>query len=133
MSFNYPVCPTPEQKTQYLTFITSLKNVLPCGKCRDNLSDNLIKFPLTLAHLKDRHTFSLYIFKLHEIVNTMLKKKSHLTYDEVRERYEHFRARCVAGDVSEKGCTDSLYGVKSKCLLKIVPLETKCNTLVIEK
>jgi hypothetical protein len=66
----------------------------------------------------------------------MLHKKSYLSFDDVRERYEHFRARCTPPKEpsisSEKGCVDPLYGEKSKCLLKIVPLETKCNTLEID-
>ena len=33
----------------------------------------------------------------------------------------------------EKGCTEPLYGDKSKCILKIVPQETQCDTFQIEK
>ena len=44
--------------------------------------------------MKSRYTFSKYVYNLHEVVNTMLNKKSNLSYDEVRERYENFRARC---------------------------------------
>ena len=44
--------------------------------------------------MKNRYTFSKYIYKLHEKVNTLLNKKSGLTYCDVRERYEHFRSRC---------------------------------------
>jgi len=65
----------------------------------------------------------------------MLGKKSNLTYYDVRERYEHFRARCnkKKGNKKEKGCTDSLYGEKSKCIIKIVPYTKKCNTFQINK
>jgi hypothetical protein len=70
----------------------------------------------------------------------MLNKVSGLSYEDVRERYEHFRARCVKDkntdtkdkNTHEKGCTEPLYGEKSKCLLKIVPLDTKCDTLEID-
>ena len=58
----------------------------------------------------------------------MLNKKSNLTYDQVRERYEHFRARCLENNSTikkEKGCTQSLYGVKGKCVLNIVPKDNK--------
>ena len=144
MSFNYPVSPTAQQKRQYRAFILSLQYVLPCGKCRLNLTKNLKKMPLTMKELENRHTFSLYMYRLHELVNKMLNKKSGLSYEDVRERYEHFRARClqpssaveVNGEqnkkVDEKGCTEPLYGTKSKCLLKIVPLDTKCNTMEID-
>jgi hypothetical protein len=33
----------------------------------------------------------------------------------------------------EKGCTDPLYGDKSKCILKIVPQDTKCDTFQVDK
>ena len=34
MSFNYPVKPSDDDKINYRNFMLSLKNVLPCGKCR---------------------------------------------------------------------------------------------------
>ena len=49
--------------------------------------------------MKNRFTFSKYIYDLHEIVNKMLKKKSNLSYCDVRERYEHFRARYKKGKI----------------------------------
>jgi hypothetical protein len=108
----------------------NLKNVLPCGKCRNNLKENYKKLPLRMCHMRNRETFSKYVYDLHEHINKMLGKKSNLTYDEVRERYEHFRARCtVKRVVKEKGCTESLYkGEKSKCIIKIVPQSKKCKT-----
>lgn len=138
ISFNYPVSPTLEQKKQYRNYVLSLRNVLPCGACRKNLTNNLKKYPLQMKHMKNRDTFSRYIYNLHEIVNTMLKKKSNLTYCDVRERYEHFRARCVdekpkvfkyseiktRKNKKEKGCTEPLYGKKAKCILNIVPIDT---------
>jgi hypothetical protein len=77
----------------------------------------------------------------------MLKKTSGLSYNEVRERYEHFRARCakpydeyekerekiIKNGMLEKGCTEPLYGEKSKCIMQIVPDTKKCETLTIDK
>ena len=138
LSFNYPVRPTLKQKHDYRTFILNLKNVLPCGKCRENLIKNFEKLPLTMAHMKSRATFSRYVYDLHEVINKMLCKKSGLTYEQVRDRYEHFRARCktVKKAVSNKkkhtGCVVPLYGKKSKCVLKIIPDEEKCESLEID-
>ena len=95
ISFNYPVNPTEEQKRQYRNYVLSLQNVLPCGACRKNLKTNFRHLPLKMSDMKSRDTFSRYIYNLHELVNKMLKKKSNLTYCDVRERYEHFRSRCV--------------------------------------
>ena len=138
MSFNYPLKPTCAQKTHYMNFVLSLQNVLPCGKCRTNLEKNFKKLPLNLKNMESRHTFSLYMYKLHEVINKMLHKKSGLSFEDVRERYEHFRARCkketedlVKNFISfnkENGCTEPINGQKAKCILKIVPDETKCET-----
>ena len=95
MSFNYPVNPKMEEKRHYRDFVLSLQYVLPCGKCRKNLKKNFQKLPLTMAAMKSRDTFSKYVYDLHETVNQMLEKRSGLSYADVRERYEHFRARCV--------------------------------------
>jgi len=95
MSFNYPVHPTEEEKHHYRDFILSLQNVLPCKYCRINLKKNFIKNPIQMDDMKNRETFSKYVYELHELINKMLHKKSHLSYADVRERYEHFRSRCT--------------------------------------
>jgi hypothetical protein len=134
ISFNYPVEPTADDKHKYRDFILSLKYVLPCGKCRKNIRKNFKKLPLTMKHMKNRATFSKYVYDLHEVVNTMLKKKSGLSYEDVRERYEHFRSRCTIKiePTVEKGCVKPLYGEKSKCVLKIVPQDEKCESFAID-
>ena len=142
MSFNYPARPTCDDKRKYREFMLSLQYVLPCGKCLKNLTTNFQRLPLKWCNMKSRETFSKYVYDLHEIVNKMLNKSSGLTYAMVRERYEHFRARCAISIAkpdtqpiipSEKGCTEPLYGEKSKCILKIVPEHVKCDTLEIDK
>jgi len=147
ISFNYPVKPTPEDKTHYKDFIYSLRYVLPCKYCRINLTKNLKQKPLLNCHMASRETFSRYIYELHELVNKMLGKKSNLTYCDVRERYEHFRSRCTEEkpkifnfvkvrdkkDKKEKGCTEPLYGKKSKCVINIVPKEDKTATFKMDK
>lgn len=148
MSFNYPVSPAKKDKKHYMDFVKSLVYVLPCGKCRKNLLNNFKKLPLTMNDMKSRNTFSKYIYDLHEVVNTMLGKKSGLTYDYVRERYENFRARCAKSykelirkrkctvknkKRKESGCTEPLYGEKSKCVLQIVPQTEKCDTFQMDE
>ena len=154
MSFNYPVYPSEKEKDYYYEFMMDLKHVLPCGKCRKNLVKNYKKLPLKRKDLENRATFSKYVYNLHELINTMLHKKSGLTYEVVRERYEHFRARCNKTqrvmklksirkcktmkrqnkNKKEKGCTEPLYkGEKSKCVLSIVPENVDCPTLEIDK
>jgi len=95
MSFNYPVKPSAEDKKHYYDFMINLQNVLPCKYCRENLKNNYKELPLTKKHMESRESFSRYVYNLHELVNKMLHKKSNLSYCDVRERYEHFRARCT--------------------------------------
>jgi len=154
MSFNYPVEPTMEDKIQYKSFILNLKYVLPCKYCRSNLKTNLKQLPIKICDMKNRETFSKYVYNLHELVNKMLNKKSNLSYCDVRERYEHFRSRCTdekpklfkykpyhysyksktrKNKGKEKGCTEPLYGKKSKCIINIVPQEEKGASIQIDK
>ena len=147
ISFNYPVNPTNEDKIHYKEFIYSLKYVLPCKYCRINLTKNFKQKPLLMCHMKNRETFSRYIYELHDLVNKMLNKKSTLTYCDIRERYEHFRSRCTEESPKifnfikksqtkkkkEKGCTEPLYGKKAKCIINIVPQEDKSATFKMDK
>lgn len=148
MSFNYPVNPTAKDKKNYRNYIYNLRYVLPCKYCRINLTNNLKKKPMMACHLANREAFSRYVYELHELVNKMLGKNSHLSYEDVRERYEHFRSRCTEEKPKvfkfkksatktkkkrEKGCTEPLYGKKSKCVINIVPQEDKSATFQIKK
>ena len=142
MSFNYPVEPTKENKHYYKEFVKNLQYTLPCKYCRINLKNNFKAHPIKDCHMKNREAFSRYVYELHELVNKMLNKKSGLKYCDLRERYEHFRARCSNEKLKlfkfnktkkkEKGCTEPLYGKKAKCIIKIVPHEKKCKTLEID-
>ena len=69
MSFNYPNKPTKSDKKNYRDFMISLKNVLPCGKCRENLKKNYKQLPLKMENMKNRETFSKYVYNLHELIN----------------------------------------------------------------
>jgi hypothetical protein len=140
ISFNYPVNPTLKEKKQYFIFFNSLGNILPCKYCRENLKKNLKCNPLNIKTMKDRKTLSMWVYRLHETINKMLGKKSGLSYNNARDRYENFRSRCLKKSKKENkkpkkesGCTKPLYGNKSKCVLNIVPKNTKCKTFKIDK
>jgi hypothetical protein len=130
ISFNYPLNPTNNDKKNYYNFYHNLQNILPCKTCRDNLKKNFKTLPLTLDVFKNRHILSKYIYDLHELVNASLNKKSNLTYEYVRDIYEHFRARCSTE--KDKGCINPLNGIKSKCVLKIMPEKSKEKSFNID-
>lgn len=162
MSFNYPVKPSCKDKKEYMSFIKSLRFILPCRYCRENLSRNLKETGFSIKDMKNRNTFSRFVFRLHNHINKMLGKKNSIKYNEVRERYENFRSRCSQSknvpkfpikkiklsknnkkclgknsnnlnninnkNVKEKGCTNPITGVKSKCIIRIVPKNSrKCT------
>ena len=139
MSFNYPEHPTSKEKLDYAAFMWSLPNILPCRYCRENLAKTYANNFAPETGIANRQAFSKYVYDLHEKVNTMLTKKSGLTFKQVRERYEHFRARCTRGAVvkgePEKGCTEPLHrDAKAKCILKFVPQnDNSCETFHVDK
>ena len=143
ISFNYPVKPTKDDKINYRKFIYHLQYILPCRYCRINVKKNLKAMPLKMKHMKNRDKFSRWMFYFHEQVNKMLKKKSGLTYCQIRDRYEHFRSRCTepikkikkikkTRKKKEKGCVEPYYGIKSKCVLTIVPHNNRKKTFTMD-
>jgi hypothetical protein len=71
----------------------------------------------------------------------MLGKECPLTFNEVRDRYEMFRARCLNGvpsipkhndEKKEIGCDAPLYGVKAKTVIHVVPIDKKCDPINID-
>lgn len=150
VSMNYPCRPTTLQKQQYKHFFDSIRHVLPCGACRENLKENLKSTGYNMSVFKNRDTLSRWVYDLHCSVNTMLGKKNVVTFDDVRNIYENFRARCslkspqrggnhaVSSSKTlkkrkESGCTMPLTGLKSQCVLNIVPLCKNTPTLKIHK
>ena len=135
ISFNFPVNPTLEQKKNYYDYVNLLqKSIIPCKVCRDNLKNNLKSCKWGMNKLKNRNTFSKFIYDLHNKVNIMTgKPKYDKTYEEVRDIYENFRAKTPIHHKKEKGCTKQIYGKTSKCLIKIVPKTSKQKSSINEK
>lgn len=69
MSFNYPVKPTKTNKDHHETFIESLQHVLPCRYCRENYAKNLKNAGWKRGVLRNRDTFSRFVYRLHNEVN----------------------------------------------------------------
>ena len=148
ISFTYPVNPTEDEKTNYMNFVASLEHVLPCTTCRDNYKGNLKVSNFNMSVMKNRDTFSRFMYNLHNCVNKCLGKKVNPTFEEIRDKFENFRSRCLNPSANtdeqssqkektpkkekkekekkkEKGCIDSMYGVKSRTIVSIVPACSK--------
>ena len=141
-SFNYPTHPTEDQKKQYSTWLWSYGNILPCKYCRENFSQNMKNAGFNFEEtMKSRHSFSRFCYDLHDVVNTMLKKTSP-PFEQIREQYEAFRAKCLSETQKkvmenmqmEKGCIRPHHnGKAAKCLIKIVPKESEEENFQIAK
>jgi hypothetical protein len=80
VTLGYPENPTEEDKENYYTYINSLKNVLPCDKCKQNLKKHLKKYPITVEALSSRSALVKWGMDLHNIVNYYTGKPM-LSYD----------------------------------------------------
>lgn len=127
ISFNYPVKPTKKDKDGYHMYIESLKHVLPCKYCRDNFKQNLKAAGWKRGVLRNRDTFSRFVYRLHNEVNKQLNKCSTLTYEQVRDRYEGYRSRCLSEEEiakilskkNESGCIHPMYGESRRAIITI--------------
>ena len=127
ISFNYPVKPTKQDKDSYEAYIKSLQNVLPCKYCRENYGKNLKEAGWKRGVLKDRDSFSRFVYRLHNAVNHSLGKRCDLSYEAVRDRYEGYRSRCMSQSElkewlkkrKEKGCVHPMYGESRRSIITI--------------
>lgn len=96
ITFGYPVHPTDEDKNNYRNYFLSLGNVLPCRYCRESYNRFIREgdTALTDADLQSRETLTKWFYRLHETVNKKLETDYYVTYDDVVEKYESFRAKC---------------------------------------
>jgi hypothetical protein len=108
ISFNYPVNPTEQDKANYFTFMMTLGTVLPCGKCRKNYLKNLVSLNFSTKDLKNRASFSNFVYRLHTHVNRLTEGSFAVSFQDLRDNFELFRARsCHANDTGHRGCTSS--------------------------
>lgn len=70
-----PRFPTDADRARYKVFFTSIGQVLPCIKCRNNFSAHISKLPIDL-YLVDRDTLFKWTVDLHNTVNESLGKRT---------------------------------------------------------
>lgn len=137
VSLNY----NPKREKEYKKFFESLKDVLPCGACRNNYREILkTKYPLTKNVLKSRKNLSLWLFKVHNKVSNDIYKNT----EKVRNKpiftnsnkdflkfvnmYKNFRASC-----SSNGCQAPTKGARKQAKIFISPVskDSKTNSIII--
>jgi len=82
----YPDNPTEDDKIYHKNFFESLKNILPCDKCRNHYDQNLITYPIE-NHLENKESLFKWLVDVHNRVNIDNGKREY-NYDEVTKLYE---------------------------------------------
>lgn len=85
VTLGYPENPTSDDKSKYYEYFNNLKYVLPCQKCKNNMSKHLESLPLTDDVLATRDSLVKWGIDLHNLVNQSTGKPM-LTYDEAMQQ-----------------------------------------------
>lgn len=106
ITFGYPINPTETQKKEYKNYFMSLGDVLPCKYCRDSYHKFITtgETALTNDKLKNRDTLTKWFYDVHNAVNDKLEVDYGVTYQDVIQKYESFRARCDKQIKKNTGC-----------------------------
>ena len=111
-------------------FINSLKYVLPCGDCRNNVQKNLKSLNWNIENLSSRKAFIEFMYKLHSKVNRETNSSSKYTpptLNEVIQMYNNFR----------RHKDRELLGQCGRLLLRVLPVDenTFCpkNTFTVHE
>lgn len=110
VTFGYPIEPTDEQKQQYRDYFVSLGNVLPCKYCRESYKKFIStgETALTDEALTNRESLTKWFYRVHEAVNNKLEVDYGVTYEDLVDRFESFRAKCGKPAPTTKGCVAPL-------------------------
>jgi hypothetical protein len=114
VTFGYPLKPTNDEKNKYKNYFISCGFVLPCKYCRDSYSEFITSdsdATLKDSDLENRETLTKWGYRLHERVNKKLGLTYNLTYEDMCEKFESYRAKCMP---NETGCN--------------MPLDLKANS-----
>lgn len=110
ITFGYPIEPTAQQKHDYREYFMAVGNVLPCKYCRESYKKFITEGDTELNDdvLKNRENLTRWLYRIHQAVNHKLEIDYAVTYEEVVDRYESFRAKCGKSKKTEKGCVAPL-------------------------
>lgn len=96
VTFGYPIDPDDEKKKSYMSYFQLLGDVLPCKYCRESYKKFITEGDTILNDdvMQSRKTLTRWFYNVHEAVNRKLGVDYGVTYEDVVNRYESFRARC---------------------------------------
>ena len=87
----YPDNPTNDDKMYHKNFFESLKNILPCEKCRNHYDQTLTTYPIE-KHLENKESLFKWLVDVHNRVNIDNGKREY-SYDEVTKLYENMYSK----------------------------------------
>lgn len=83
----YPDNPTENDKNNVRNFFESVKNILPCERCRSHFLMHLKKYPLSDNVLMSKYNLVNWLLNIHNEVNIM-NGKSTWTYNDIIKKYD---------------------------------------------
>lgn len=107
ISFGYPLYPSIEQKNNYKNFFTLMGDVLPCKYCRESYKHFISTEPTILndSVMENRETLTRWLYNIHERVNQKLGVDYKVSYEDIVNKYEVYRAKCTNNIAATTGCT----------------------------
>lgn len=104
LTFNYPENPTENDKLKYYTHFKQLPEFLPCPSCASSFKIYFEYIPIT-AYLDDIYGITFWLYIIHFIVNSKLKKKN-TDFLDVIKLYLPNKTSCVNQSINLSGkCT----------------------------
>ncbi|ARF11110.1 disulfide thiol oxidoreductase, Erv1 / Alr family [Hokovirus HKV1] len=96
IAYSYPLEPSEQEKEDYYNFYTYLKYVLPNKESRKSykLVINNPEFKLSKNVFDNRNSLTLWVFNIHNYYNKLLNKNYVISFTQVNEKYESYRAKC---------------------------------------
>lgn len=116
IAYCYPLNPNKDDKDKYYNFFILIGDVLPCFYCRDSYKE-FIKCgvtKLTYDTLANRETLTKWLYLIHEAVNKKLGVNYDVSYEEISNKYNSYRASCNSIQTNKqladiiKGCDNTL-------------------------
>ena len=86
LTLAYPDKPTEDDKNNLFNFFDSVKEIIPCEKCRYNFKKHLDLSPLTEEILEDNVEVVKWLYNIHNNVNKSLDKPN-LSYEDFIKEY----------------------------------------------
>lgn len=104
MTFNYPEEPTTNERNYYKIYFEELANTLPCEECRESYKKFISEGETKLDDeaLKDRSSLTKWLYYIHNAVNNKLGINYGVSYDDLVQKYEAFRADCGSVEIKEQ-------------------------------